>query len=884
MSRPKHFFPFHFFAFSFLLLAVPWGYPNQTNSAGWVINEIHADPHASLGDANGDGAISSTQDEFIELVNDTGVSVNIGGWTLHDATGVRHVFPGGTVVPNGCAIVIFGGGTPNPTTFANLLVQTASSGGVSLNNTADTITLFNLANVSQASVTYGSNANNDQSITLNPDISGVSYVLHTSINPPGLRYSPATRNDGTALGSNCTSETAHPTPSNDLLFYAIYPDVIGTEPQGEAFAIVNVNVSPADLSGYTVSDLDGDTLVFPSGVSLAQSEILWVTNAPAAFASEFGFAADLEYPTNLDGAIPDLLDGDGTSGDPDLAGTKDEMVLIAPNLLTKDAIQYSTDGLIGDPLTTYEWDGTPLNFYTNGVGSQEGQLLIRKFDPTTLLTSDTNTPADWQSSDKNTVRGSWRMACPNLKAGGRCKISATDWAFPQTHTSSEPYLQVLTAPDNLYSGMLAHINAATSTIYIEAFSFEMAELALALAQKANTGVKVRVLLEGSPAGGIAETQKWACRHIDDGYQGWNSPNDAAYDGECWYQYSPSVGRRRYSTSHAKFLLIDSDLPEGTASRKLIVSTENLDTLAMPADNKANGTVGHRGFALVTNANVEILHTLAVWQDDFDDLNLDGTPDGNHNDLRVFGSDPTKDTPAFGYPYLAPDKTGYTVRYPSAYQVPTSGQSVPMKIVQSPESSLANDGLLGMVGQANANADRLYIWQLYEDTWWGDISSNPTADPNLRLEKYIAAAANGAEVRMILNLLYVQIGDEYVPIPDDDATDPRDNYDTCDYVNSFATAPYNYNIACVVGRVTLDDVHAKTVLVWDDGTGYSHVGSINGSESSSKGNRELALQVQNNALFCYLQGVFVGDWQVLSSQAVSPVLCWQNRVYLPILLR
>ncbi|HUN23252.1 MAG TPA: lamin tail domain-containing protein [Anaerolineales bacterium] len=884
MSRSKYPHLSQLIAYLFLLLAISWSQQQKVFSAGWVINEIHADPHASLGDANGDGVISSTQDEFIELVNDTGASVNIGGWKLNDATGLRHVFAGGTVVPNGCAIVIFGGGTPNPTTFANLLVQTASSGGVSLNNTADTLTLYNLVNVSQVSVTYGSNANNDQSITLNPDISGSGYVLHTSITPPALRYSPASKNDGTALGSDCTAETAHPSPSSDLLFYAVYPDVIGTEPQGEAFAIVNVNASPADLSGYLVSDLDGETLVFPSGVSLAQNEILWVTNNPAAFASEFGFTADLEYPTNLDGAIPDLLDGDGTTGDPDLAGTKDELVLVAPNLLTKDAIQYSTDGLIGDPLTSYEWDGAPLNFYTYGVGSQEGQLLIRQFDPSTLLVADTNTPADWQSTNKNTVRGSWRMACPNLKAGGRCKISATDWAFPQSHMVSEPYLQLLTAPDNLYAGLLEHINAATSTIYIEAFSFESAELAMALAQKAANGVKVRVLLEGSPAGGIAESQKWACRHIDDGYQGWNTPNDAGFDGECWYQYSPATGRRRYSTSHAKFLLIDSNLPEGTASRKLILSTENLDTLAMPADNKADGTTGHRGFALATNANAEILHSLAVWQDDFDDMNLDGIPDGNHNDLRVFGSDPTKDTPAFGYPYLAPNKTGYTVRYPSAYLVPTSGQNVAMKIVQSPESSLATDGLLGMVGQANANSDRLYIWQLYEDTWWGDISSSPSADPNLRLESYIAAAANGAEVRIILNLLYVQIGDEYVPIPDDDATDPRDNYDTCDYVNSFAGAPYHYNIACVVGRVTLDDVHAKTVLVWDGGVGYSHVGSINGSESSSKGNRELALQVQNNLLFCYLQGVFVGDWQALSSQAVSPIQCWPNRLYLPILLR
>src|SRR5690606_34508762 len=35
----------------------------------WVINEIHADPHVTLGDANGDGMINSAEDEFVEIYN-----------------------------------------------------------------------------------------------------------------------------------------------------------------------------------------------------------------------------------------------------------------------------------------------------------------------------------------------------------------------------------------------------------------------------------------------------------------------------------------------------------------------------------------------------------------------------------------------------------------------------------------------------------------------------------------------------------------------------------------------------------------------------------------------------------------------------------------------
>ena len=63
------------------------------------IAEVLADP-ASGADPNGDGTASTTQDEFVELVNVTAVAIDIGGLTLSDATGLRHTFPPGTWVPS----------------------------------------------------------------------------------------------------------------------------------------------------------------------------------------------------------------------------------------------------------------------------------------------------------------------------------------------------------------------------------------------------------------------------------------------------------------------------------------------------------------------------------------------------------------------------------------------------------------------------------------------------------------------------------------------------------------------------------------------------------------------------------------------------------------
>jgi predicted extracellular nuclease len=163
----------------------------------WVINEIHADPAlGDTGDANGDGTRSGSADEFIEIVNNTGFDVDISGWTLADGFSVRHTFPGGSVVFDGCGVVVFGGGVPTGA-FGNSLVQTASSGSVGMNNSGDSITLNN-GTVDVLSVSYGSEGGDNQSITLDPDVTvSLPYVKHSdATDSGGALYSPGTKIDG----------------------------------------------------------------------------------------------------------------------------------------------------------------------------------------------------------------------------------------------------------------------------------------------------------------------------------------------------------------------------------------------------------------------------------------------------------------------------------------------------------------------------------------------------------------------------------------------------------------------------------------------------------------------------------------------------------------
>ncbi|MBA2732119.1 MAG: lamin tail domain-containing protein [Acidobacteria bacterium] len=186
-----------------------------------VINEVLADPPEGLdGDANRDGARSSSEDEFIELVNRTNADIDISGYQLtarstsSSTDTVRHTFAPGTIFPAGSAIVVFGGGNPNVAdpAFGGALVLKASSGGLSLTNSGGVITLRQPSQDIVTIFSYGGstglNGDANQSLTRSPDADRDSsvcagFVLHSSV--PGSNggpFSPGTRVNGAPFAIN----------------------------------------------------------------------------------------------------------------------------------------------------------------------------------------------------------------------------------------------------------------------------------------------------------------------------------------------------------------------------------------------------------------------------------------------------------------------------------------------------------------------------------------------------------------------------------------------------------------------------------------------------------------------------------------------------------
>ncbi|MCB0230668.1 MAG: hypothetical protein KDG58_09035, partial [Anaerolineae bacterium] len=151
------------------------------------------------------------------------------------------------------------------------------------------------------------------------------------------------------------------------------------------------------------------------------------------------------------------------------------------------------------------------------------------------------------------------------------------------------------------------------------------------------------------------------------------------------------------------------------------------------------------------------------------------------------------------------------------------------------------GLLGMVDRAGAG-DTVLVEQLYERVHWGGSNDTPQSAPNLRLQAYIDAARRGATVRILLDAYF----------------DTGDNAETVAYISQIVQNE-GINLRALLGNPTGRGIHNKMILVEAGGEKWTHLGSINGSEASSKANRELAIQVQSDAVYAYFAPAFWVDW-------------------------
>lgn len=169
----------------------------QADSAVLQITEILINPS---GDTNGDGIYSSREDAFVEIVNTSSVRADLGGWQLAAGpdAGAGYIFPAGTILQPGRAIVIFGGGRPAGG-FGAAVVR-AAPGGLPLNGVALSLR-DRAAKVVDTVSLRGLNTDGDGQSYARRDRAPDGFRLHPRVSgSDGRPHSPGTRPDGTSYG------------------------------------------------------------------------------------------------------------------------------------------------------------------------------------------------------------------------------------------------------------------------------------------------------------------------------------------------------------------------------------------------------------------------------------------------------------------------------------------------------------------------------------------------------------------------------------------------------------------------------------------------------------------------------------------------------------
>ena len=578
------------------------------------------------------------------------------------------------------------------------------------------------------------------------------------------------------------------TRSAEILVDAVLYDGYELNDADEAVALRNIGQTAVSLEGWRISDGRLNDSELPPDLIIEPGDVIWIAGIAEAFQRQFGFAAD---------AILAPWPGFANDGDKVILYDSSDQVI--------DVLVYGNEGTNSD-----DWLGPEVQPYTvKGLFGKENQVLYRKIEQVSgLPVLDTNSAGDWAQDRSDPINGR--------------KVRYPGWSlegfFVTGQVTETAVLTVSIAPDNAFETVVEAIAGSVDTVFLESLTFENLVIGNALVDAASRGVEVKVLLEGSPPGGLAAQEKFICRQLE------------MSGGQCWFMISDADQRiyDRYRYLHSKFILVDS--------RLVAISSENLSPNSMPYDDKTDGTWGRRGVVLLTDAVGVVGQVRRLFEDDLDPL--------NHEDVFRWQTDhPVYGAPPVGFtPVSESGGITYSVRYP---QATVYRGDFFFELQHAPENSLRDeDGILGLVNRAGFG-DAVWAQQLVERPFWGASGSNRVDDPNPRLEAYIAAARRGADVRLLL--------DEYF----DDADSPVSNHATCLLLNRVA-ADENLSLACSLGNPTGLGIHNKMVLVHVAGQGYIYVGSINGSELSNKGNRELALLVQSDDAYTLLADMFVRD--------------------------
>jgi cardiolipin synthase A/B len=913
----------------FVLVLGKWGGQTAvaapTNSPSIVINEIHADPADGLaGDANGDGSRSSTDDEFVELVNVGSGQLDLSGWILSDtvsAVNQRHVFPPGTILWPDCAVVVFGGGNPTGS-FGQSIVQTASTGQLGLNNGGDTILLADSTGTIVVSYTYGSEGGDDQSITRHPDLTGSPLIRHTqAAGDPNALFSPGVRVDGTQfcipplLADLAVAKTGPAVADpGATITYTLRLQNLG---QLTATEILLTDTLPAGLSytghsgGYPLAQPDPQTLVWQMGDLPPTGDVSFYLTA------------------TIDTAVPAALHNALHATTPTTETTSANNQVTAVTLINHrtvliDAIHYEGyESSLDEAVALRNVGATPVDV----GGWQLSDGVATAVIPANVLIPPH--AAIWLTNDADAFYRQFGHAPDLARTPGAFAIPALAGAWPGFANAGDEVLLRNTA------GMLVDVlvyeagntaQAGWSGTAVQPF------IGSGLTAQGQILYRLRDPLTGQPVPDTNTAADWAQSTTDPingrkvRYPGWDLdefffPARLTETAVLTIAIAPdnayeALIRQIEQAQHT--IQIESLTIESVAIGQALAqaATRGVTVTLLLEGGPPGGLTdqekyvcwqihlaGGQCWFMINDPAAKIydrysfLHAKFMLIDDAwavistQNLSPDSLPNDDKHDGTWGRRGVVLITDAPGVvqhlaTVLARDLdtahrdlfrwTAEDDRYgrPSPGFVPitaSGGITYPVRFPQP--LGLAGDMAWEIIqSPENSLRDVDGLLGLVNRAAMGDVvlvqqlyerpfwGPTATGTPLSDPNPRLQAYIAAARRGAHVRLLL----DAYF----DDGRSATSNRATCDYVNALA-ADERLKLNCALNNPTGLGIHSKMVLVQINGQGYVHVGSLNGSEQSHKDNRELALQVQSNPAYALLADMFWRDWP--------------HRLYLPLVL-
>ncbi len=563
--------------------------------------------------------------------------------------------------------------------------------------------------------------------------------------------------------------------ADHLLIFEFYADThLKGEPE-EYISIVNPTQHDIDISGCSITDLEGSAY-FPPGSKIHPGENVYVTRCASKFEDQTGMSADYEYGSaNACGAttVHSAVRMDG--GQIMLRNSGDEIVLMDSGNNVVDAVIYGDTDYSGGV-----WTGAPLN------KPSQGQIYRR------ASFADTDTLQDWSNEREYYM--------------GQSDFHVEVFEFNGT-------AQLFVSPDSSFNTIKSAIDSSESSIWLAVYEFGGVELAELLANAASRGLDVKVLLDGSPAGGISADERTAMNIL------------SSAGAEVKLMNGVGSHTKRYNFMHAKYAVIDGDT--------LIVMSENWSPTGIPMQNMS----GNRGWGAI----IENMQLAEYMQEVFN-------ADWNGNDMTPYeGTGSVDDGSSSGtVPYGAG-----TDKYTPVYDDLIVSGDFTVTPVVAPDTSMNGSTVLGMIDSATR---LVYVEQFYADKTW-------KGGPNKYLEAVVNASRRGCEVKVLLDSTWYNTQKD----------DYTDNDNTVEYINKIADAEGLDMEARLIRLNDLVKLHNKGVIA-DDGVLIS---SINWNKNSPSRNREAGLIIENKEVAEYYRDVFLSDWagesggQAQTSRDTSP---------------